>query len=241
MTNPNKQKKVDQIRRGLEEDLHHPPVRFLGAFDSVPGDKWDKLKLVDCHAIQDFKLAKNVEHAVHILSVDDNRHPSFEPLLWEGKARNDQFLRQIWMPGVHADVGGCSNSVFIGNLAALTMIELLQEKCPELLFDNDYIDGLEKSTFDPNLILQITNERPDFWRRLLGRKLRSAKGGAEQAKHHLLSQLVGRPLNIRGKNRQYCAKHITSIVKTTHHTRYDMRIDDALEGYGPRQQCCEHC
>jgi hypothetical protein len=239
---PSAQQEADDLLTALSGDLHHPGIRFLGVFDSVPGDGYDKLKLMKVHPIKDLSLPKAVEHAVHLLSVDDNRIPSFQPLLWEGATDEDQTLEQIWMPGVHADVGGCSNGVFIGNLSVLTMIELLNSYCPEIQIDNLFVSRLEDKTFNRNAFgLQITNERSGFWRKLLPKKKRSAKGGINQTRHYLLQQIAGRRLLIRGKENQYCARHITSTVSGKHVTRYSPQIDAVVAQLGNQVPCCGHC
>jgi Uncharacterized alpha/beta hydrolase domain (DUF2235) len=46
-----------------------------------------------------------VKAAVHILARDETRR-QFRAVLFEDKTRSEQILEQIWMPGVHSDVGG---------------------------------------------------------------------------------------------------------------------------------------
>ena len=169
------------------------------------------------------------------------------PLLWEEHPRVDPTIQakivdQIWMPGVHADIGGCSDGVLIGNLAALTMIEHLEARCPEIGFDTGFIHRLESITFNPDLIVEITNERPGFWRKILHKEDRSAVGGFNQYKHYLLSQLTGRVAMQRGKNKMYCANHITKHIPRQRviPTKYKAQIDSLFQG-SLQNQCCGFC
>jgi hypothetical protein len=52
--------------------------------------------------------------------------------MWTGKKSDETHLEQIWMPGVHSDVGGAYTNRFLGNLALLTMIDRAIEKTPSV-------------------------------------------------------------------------------------------------------------
>lgn len=149
-----------------------PRVKFLGVFDTVPGSSWDRFKVFAKVRFDSEALEESVDNAVHIVSIDDNRNPSFSPALWRRKSDPLQRLEQIWMPGVHADIGGCSDSTFLGNIALLTMVDRMQHYCPELEWDQPYIDRIKESIENVPRI-EITDERPDLARQLLGWKLRS--------------------------------------------------------------------
>jgi uncharacterized protein (DUF2235 family) len=127
----------------LHFSLFETEVAFLGAFDTVAGSSWDVLEFFSKVRFKDFSLAPCVRKAVHILSIDDDRR-AFAPLLWSGPSpsksarKEDQVIEQIWMPGVHADVGGCSDGRFLGDVSFLTMLNRLRNHCPELwLFEGE--------------------------------------------------------------------------------------------------------
>jgi hypothetical protein len=105
---------------------------------------------------------------VSILSVDDNRNPSYRPVLLSGKSSNQQSIEQIWMPGVHADVGGNSDSVFLSDVALLTMIERVKTYCPELIWDEGYI-AHRREELGKKVEVRISDERFDWKRKLLWR------------------------------------------------------------------------
>lgn len=94
-----------------------PGIALLGCFDTVAmqlkanftgiiRDWWNE-ELPSCTAIgeEHFKVAENVVRAVHLLSLDDNRQfnqGTYPPTLMGMDIRVDE----LWMPGVHSDVGG---------------------------------------------------------------------------------------------------------------------------------------
>lgn len=93
-------------------------ISFLGVWDTVdaygfPVDEfiraWDMV--VWPLSAKDRELSPRVARACHALALDEQRE-SFEPMLWnedgmQPKARiEDERLSQVWLPGVHANVGG---------------------------------------------------------------------------------------------------------------------------------------
>ena len=62
--------------------------------------------MVGDSAFHDVTLGEHIEHAYHILSLDESRG-KFEPTLWEiPHPKNLEKLEQCWMPGDHSNVGG---------------------------------------------------------------------------------------------------------------------------------------
>lgn len=118
----------------------HPNVQieFLGVWDTVPGPH-KRDRLLDRCRFSSLKLDPSVNHGVHIVSIDDSRK-DFSPLLWNGRSTM-QTLEQIWMPGVHGDIGGGYNDAFLSSVSLLAMIDKLREYYPSLSFDENYIDG----------------------------------------------------------------------------------------------------
>ncbi len=87
-------------------------IRFVGVWDTVdayglPVDEltraWDKV-IWPLNA-KDRDLSPRVAQACHALALDEQRL-SFEPMLWNERGGKEQRIKQIWFPGVHADVGG---------------------------------------------------------------------------------------------------------------------------------------
>ncbi len=90
-----------------------PLVNFIGVWDTVdaygfPVDEmtraWDKV--IWPLTSNSRNLSKGVGVACHALALDEQRK-SFEPMLWnESETGSNSVIKQIWFPGVHANVGG---------------------------------------------------------------------------------------------------------------------------------------
>ena len=125
-------RKADPKKPDANSDI--PRIEFIGAWDTVDAygfpvyelsALWDRL--IWPLRFVDQKPTKNVRHACHALSIDDER-VSFRPLLWDERGvkgdtdeeeagiegdengsdgtREPTRIEQVWFAGVHADVGG---------------------------------------------------------------------------------------------------------------------------------------
>jgi uncharacterized protein (DUF2235 family) len=174
-------------------------IEFLGVFDTVYGGNKSGEAMEKSLQFTGKKLSNKVKNAVHILSIDEQR-PFFSPILWEDSEDHPN-LQQIWMPGVHGDIGGCYPSNFFGLVSLLTMSELIT-KNTEILLDEElnkmYRDSLTK------LSKTINNEWSRGWhfaslankRYLLGRlpfmpaKNRlPIKSGTKQIRHPIIDYI----------------------------------------------------
>ncbi|NVO17429.1 MAG: DUF2235 domain-containing protein [Rhodoplanes sp.] len=95
-----------------------PDFEFVGLWDTVDayGLPIDELMYgIDLWiypvSFADRRLTRHVKAAYHALSVDDERR-TFHPVLWDEIAEGTDpdipadRLKQVWFPGVHANVGG---------------------------------------------------------------------------------------------------------------------------------------
>jgi uncharacterized protein (DUF2235 family) len=112
-------------------------IEFLGVWDTVSGP-YKKNELLERYRFTNFKLDRNVKCGVHILSIDESR-ADFIPILWSGRSHSGQTLEQIWMPGVHADIGGGYRHAFLSTVSLLLMIDKLAQYNPQLAFDETYV------------------------------------------------------------------------------------------------------
>lgn len=207
-----------------------PKVSFLGVFDTVPGLSWDREKAFIKLRIRNLTLEPCVEKAVHLLSVDDNRIPSFEPLLWDSKSNDTQHVEQIWLPGVHSDVGGSSDAVFIGYVALLTMLYRILDLCPELELENGFIEDISKKAFNDPPSLHISNERLSLPMKLLLKGKRAPKApGVRPGEmiHELLRAIQGQRMNIRGNVRRYDV-HESWLQLPTYTSPFTAQLLDAV-------------
>lgn len=102
----------------------HLKIQFLGLFDTVIGavdDEFCKnMNFRDQHA------ASLVRNVFHIMSMHDVRK-EFELKRFVPRIRSHVNLREMWMPGVHSDIGGGYEEDFISNVSLLTMAEMLRK------------------------------------------------------------------------------------------------------------------
>lgn len=181
-------------------DLLPVEIEFVGLFDSVMGGI-ERLRFFNPIRFRSSKLPARVKHGVHILAIDENRS-LFKPKPWGGasEARDasgykcaDRWLRQIWMPGVHADVGGTGDPTW-GRASLLAMTYYL-DRLTRLRLDTDWLREKEAK-------LRISiDDGPVFIRPHSGpmsRFLRRPGGAAEQAevRHPITDRL--RDVNFGG-------------------------------------------
>ena len=117
-------------------ELSPVEIEFVGVFDSVMGGiEW--LSLFNPIRFRSSKLPARVKHGVQILAIDENR-TLFKPKPWEGvsEARTadgyrgpQRWMRQVWMPGVHADIGGTGDPTW-GRASLLAMTFYLDRLTP---------------------------------------------------------------------------------------------------------------
>jgi uncharacterized protein (DUF2235 family) len=88
-------------------------IRFIGVWDTVGalgiptiGPKFLTNWVNRRFAFHDTELSGRVDAAVHALAIDEQRR-AFKPTLWsQPDHAGDQWVEQVWFPGVHSDVGG---------------------------------------------------------------------------------------------------------------------------------------
>ena len=205
---------LDSLKDSLTKPA--PVVEFVGAFDTVPGTSWDFASLFTKVRFHNLVLPAIVKNAVQVLALDDNRKPSFTPLLWSKMSNpDDQFLQQIWMPGVHGDIGGASDGTLLSDVALLTMIERIGDRCPELEWDTFYI-GDVVSKVRQATECQITSEREGLVRKFLfhGEREVGSKESACQLVHPIFSMMKDRSLKVRGRKQVYAPRNMPDQMQT---------------------------
>jgi uncharacterized protein (DUF2235 family) len=124
-------KKIEELRTKFREkykkDVFHvtteQPIRFLGVFDTVAGS-FDSGIARYLH-FRDLHPARGVKHVAHIISMHESRAEfglqRFKPTMPETTS-----IREIWLPGVHSDIGGGYKESLISNISLLTMCEFIK-------------------------------------------------------------------------------------------------------------------
>lgn len=174
---------------------HDERIEFLGLFDAVLGRNYKRDSLFNELRIDNTALESCVSNAVHILSIDDNRR-RFWPVVWP-KCAPGQFMKQIWMPGVHSDIGGNGQCKALSDIALLTMADVLDERT-DLSLDNDVFEDIAAG-FEQNREFSITNERGNRLMRLLAHRHRriGRHATSHEEIHPVTAMLTGRSIKIR--------------------------------------------
>ena len=194
--------------KGMKREATHANVtiEFLGIWDTVYGKNTEKLvanKKFNKLRIRSLALDPTVKNGVQILAMDETRRV-FSPLLWNRK-KADQFCEQIWMPGVHTDVGGGYSRSVLSDVSILSMIAKLAERCPDLNFDPYYIEEALMADIDYEEQVVINDEWRGYLGSLLDRHVsREVRSDVPcQSLHPIANLLADRPVNYKGKDRPY--------------------------------------
>jgi type VI secretion system (T6SS) phospholipase Tle1-like effector len=136
----NEQPRINYAAQRAAVTHENVEIEFLGVWDTVTGP-YKKQELMQRYRFENLKLDRSVKCGVHILSIDESRR-DFEPLLWTGRSSERQTLEQIWIPGVHGDIGGGYEHQFLSTLSLLLMIDRLAHHQPQLGFDENLVENL---------------------------------------------------------------------------------------------------
>jgi uncharacterized protein (DUF2235 family) len=117
-----------ELRQEAKKEVFHQPrgmpIKFMGLFDTVIGPiDNDIMEGID---FRDAYPANGVEHIVHLLSMHEVRWEFGLKRFGVHASPSKTTLREIWMPGVHSDVGGGYSENLISNIALLTMCDKLE-------------------------------------------------------------------------------------------------------------------
>lgn len=175
-----------QLENAMIRDID---IEFMGLFDAVFGASNERSAFKSLQ-FNDFRLSKKVKVCVHILALDDRR-AAFRPMLIDG-CEPSQHLEQIWMPGVHSDIGGTAARDFLGRCALETMIDRVSE-FTGLSFNTR---ALTQAVDRQNKDIDVSNERAGLWRLSIPRS-RKPRFQAQEQYLHPLAYKIGDRLNTR--------------------------------------------
>ncbi len=180
------------------ENSNRNVIEFLGLFDSVSGPK-DVVKLQK----DNINAMNSASHITHIVALDEHRY-LFSPIIFSNFDKNT--TEQIWMTGVHSDVGGVYKDRLLGLISLLTMVDRISLHTDLSFYDNYFqsvhqklIASLHDETFP-----HVNNERNTLKFKLL-KVLDSYKGSTrtqyidrENSSIHPFScQIVGRDVRFK--------------------------------------------
>lgn len=188
-------------------------IEFLGVWDTVYGinpDLAKKKNLFTQLRFSNFHLDKSVKTGVHILSIDDTRK-FFWPMLWDRRSDpTKQKMEQLWMPGVHSDIGGGYEKSFLSSVSLLTMIDRLAEHCPDVDFDTGYIKKFLVPELDHDVA--INNEWAEYALAFLpfdrgGRPCDCNAPDLAQAVHPMLAAINGSEIFVKTAAMKYAPSY----------------------------------
>lgn len=173
-----------------------PKVEFIGLYDTVSGGHGLT------NAAQRINLYQKtvnpiVKNAVHIVALNESRS-FFRPVMWaNGHAKIDHF-EQVWMPGVHSDIGGAYRDRSLGNAALITMIDRVLHRT-KLSFNLS--DLVHRYNFSMSKVA-INNEYTKFWKatQLRAHKRILDKKVVGQTVHVFAKWLDGQSVQWKGKD-----------------------------------------
>lgn len=189
------------IPPGLARFCHSDvAIDFVGVFDTVFGDYRMSSQFSDLK-FPNLDLPARVRTGVHILALDETRM-FFSPMLWEGHNAETQHLEQIWMPGVHSDVGGVYGSRFLGVRALKAMLDRVSAYTP-LKFNKASVAVHDALLSDGITKPEVNDELAGRWRYLPRRRRKASARFSNQYLHELAEKMDGFELPIRGRRRTY--------------------------------------
>jgi uncharacterized protein (DUF2235 family) len=206
-------------------------ISFLGVFDAVPGFSNPEKSVLRHFNAGTLEPAPNIEVAIHILAIDERR-TIFNPLVWQQNANKitnsgHQFIEQIWLPGVHTDIGGGYKHNLIANISLLTMIDKIRQYDITLKFYEDYITAIVDEVLNrhKNFVINKESIIPSVFADLLYRKgriikrvsIKKQKDYKKDAKgiynsiHPLYYKMKGNHIRFRNKFKKYNNFYIDRI------------------------------
>jgi uncharacterized protein (DUF2235 family) len=198
-----------------------PKIEFLGVFDTVVGGH-GLFEVEQRLRLRGLKVAPHVKNAVQLLAIDETRN-FFKPIMWTGKASEKTYLEQIWMPGVHSDVGGAYSNRFLGDLSLLTMIDRVLART-SLNFELSELRGRDQLPRDGKLV-HIHDELSRIAFRFSSQP-RLVNQQCEQTIHPFAASLDGRAIKYKSKGDSYIYRLSDDFKKLAKATSF---ISDELK------------
>lgn len=162
---PISEKEEDDLAKSLvavkdRTSDENPKVAFLGLFDTVLGGRSMTRKLQELNVLPGL-VPRSVEVAVQLHAIDETRR-FFDPQPFRFKNPQpftESSLEQIWLPGVHTDIGGGYNDAFLSEISRALMLDRIFYHT-DLNFDTEAKANLEDKIFkDPLQTIHVNNER----------------------------------------------------------------------------------
>ncbi|WP_082482874.1 DUF2235 domain-containing protein [Methylobacterium sp. Leaf123] len=184
-------------------------IKFVGLFDSVLGRGHKSPNRFSQLVFKNNTVSPIVDRGVHILSIDDNKK-IFKPMIW-GARESKQKIEQIWMPGVHSDIGGYGVPNLIGISSLLTMISKV--KSTGVAFNQHFLDAMIRKIEEVNN-MEIRSEREDIFGKILRSACRTPGDSQHlEKKHPLLDAIYNKKFIVKRRRRAYNHKYLSPFLE----------------------------
>jgi hypothetical protein len=124
--------------KGRKGRIMNPRIELLGVFDTVSDQVGKNLLFLNAKLVhhlpssrplgENGKVAANINRAVHLVSMDDDRSEVFSPLPFPPTLMGkEDRVHQVWFPGQHGDLGGWQVHTDLSDGALLYMKKQFEE------------------------------------------------------------------------------------------------------------------
>jgi uncharacterized protein (DUF2235 family) len=207
-------------------------VEFIGVFDTVFGGNDSEKKRFKRLGFHNSRLPWRIRNAVHIIAMDERRG-FFKPIPWVGGLPPEviveqepprlPIVEQIWMPGVHADIGGTSSESVLRTISLLTMVDRVHARSG-LAFHFGELDRRYERMMGRLHDTVIPNEMGSIAWSIARRHRRLPDADHLRAYlHPIVSRLKEHDINYRGRKLRKYSYHddFDGLKKFARFKRYD--------------------
>lgn len=164
---------MEQFRQ--ENKSEQVPITLLACWDTVgalgipdlsPFFAFDK-QVNQKYAFHDTSLSPIIKNALHAVAIDEQREVFDVTPMTKSSKNQDQFLRQVWFPGVHGSVGGGSQEqAGLSDGALQWMIESIDQWRQEQRLGLELDPTVIEYGIHPDPTIMLVNEPQSFIGRL---------------------------------------------------------------------------
>jgi len=171
--------KMEQFRQ--ENNAKQVPITLIGCWDTVGSLGIPNLSTIfsfdqqinQKYAFHDTSLSPIIKNALHAVAIDEQREVfNVTPMQVSRRSEYkgqpvDQFLRQVWFPGVHGSVGGGSQEqAGLSDGALLWMIESIEQLRQQQRLGLELDPTVIEYGIHPDPTIMFSNEPQSFIGRL---------------------------------------------------------------------------
>ncbi|WP_444928310.1 DUF2235 domain-containing protein (plasmid) [Microbulbifer sp. TRSA002] len=189
--NIKKEYKQAAIGRIDLQSIKKVPIECVGVWDTVgalgiPGDLGRHLYWKP-YSFSDVEVGSNIKVSLHAVAIDEKRS-AFAPTLWASQngapPLDNQIVEQVWMPGVHSNIGGSYPDSRLSDISLSWMVArvtkhtnlILDEKC--LPNPDSFESNIAGTGYESRSTLYLTSRLYPY-QRLINQTLPDGRGIGE--------------------------------------------------------------